>query len=59
MKTAAQYREHAAQCRDLASYMDRPEHRRQLLQMAETWESMAEQREAMLAATQASDASGE
>lgn len=49
MKTAAMYREHAAQCRSLAAQMERAEHREQLLAMAETWESMAEQREALLA----------
>lgn len=49
MKTAAMYREHAAQCRSLAAQMERDEHREQLIAMAETWEVMAEQREAMLA----------
>jgi len=49
MKKAAEYREHAAQCRALATQMDRAEHREQLLQMAETWDAMAEQRETLLA----------
>lgn len=48
MKKAAEYREYAAQCRALAAQMDRAEHREQLVKMAETWETMAEQREALL-----------
>lgn len=47
MKTS-EYREQAAQCRRLAAQMDLPEHREQLLQMAATWEAMAEEREALL-----------
>jgi len=47
LKTAAQYRDHAAQCRTLAARMDSDEHREALLKMAETWIALAEQREAL------------
>ena len=49
MKKAAEYRDHAAQCRALAAQMDRAEQREQLLQMAQAWDAIAEQREADLA----------
>jgi hypothetical protein len=44
MKKAAEYRDHATECRKLASIMD-GEDRDQLLKMAETWEQLAEDRE--------------
>lgn len=44
MKRASEYRKHAADCRDLAGLM-KGEHREQLLSMAATWDSLAEERE--------------
>ena len=45
MKKAAEYREHALECRRLASGMAADGHREQLLEMAATWERMADERE--------------
>jgi hypothetical protein len=50
VKTAAEYRQHANECRGLAKQMPSSELREQLLAMAETWERLAEDREAGLAA---------
>ena len=44
MKKASEYRQHADECRQLASRMDVGEHRDQLLQMAATWERLANER---------------
>jgi hypothetical protein len=44
MKKAAEYRQHAAECRKLAAMMDGDD-RDQLLVMADTWEQLAEDRE--------------
>jgi hypothetical protein len=49
MKQAAEYRMHAAECRKLALGSKGEEERQQLLQMAETWEQMAENRERFVA----------
>ena len=49
MKQAAEYREHAAQCRRLAlSARNEPE-RQQLMEMAAAWERMATERERQIA----------
>jgi hypothetical protein len=45
MKEAAEYRQHAAECRALANTMDGP-HREQLLRMAQTWDKLAEEHSA-------------
>jgi hypothetical protein len=45
MKTAAEYREHAEQCRLLARQTNEPSQREQLLRMAQTWDKLAETRE--------------
>jgi hypothetical protein len=45
MKKALDYRRHATECRQLAANAALPEHREQLLEMANTWEMLAEQRE--------------
>ena len=45
MKKASEYRQHAAECRTLASRMDVGEHRDQLLKMAATWDQLAAERE--------------
>ena len=48
MKKASDYRRHAAECGDLADRAALTEHRDQLLQMASTWDLLADQREARL-----------
>jgi hypothetical protein len=48
MKTAAEYRKHAEECRVLARQMPEGEQREQLLEMARTWESLAETREGLV-----------
>jgi hypothetical protein len=45
MKKAEEYRAHAAECLEMARQTRNEEHKRQLLQMAETWEMLAVQRE--------------
>jgi hypothetical protein len=47
MKKASEYRQHAEECRALAQRMDEV-HRAQLLEMARTWESLADDREALV-----------
>jgi hypothetical protein len=49
LKTVAEYREHAEQCRKLAESVISEEHKAALKSMAETWESLAREREARLA----------
>ena len=44
MHKASQYKAHAEECRRLATGTSNPEHRAALLKMAETWESLAQQR---------------
>ena len=50
MKKAIEYREHARECLDMANVASDPEKRTMLLKMAETWEGLAKDREAHLAA---------
>jgi len=45
MKTAAEYRKHAEECRALAKQVPDGEHRNQLLEMARTWDNLAADRE--------------
>ena len=45
MKKASEYRQHAAECRALAAQMQEGDQRDQLMKMAETWESLAQDRE--------------
>jgi hypothetical protein len=52
MKKASEYRQHAADCITLAKAMSRADQRDQLLNMANTWLSLAEDRERMLGAGQ-------
>lgn len=49
MKKACEYHRHAAECRVMASRAHDPEHKAMLLQMAETWDSLAVAREMRLA----------
>ena len=44
MKKASEYRQHAAECRTLANTMDQGDQRDQLLEMAATWERLADER---------------
>ncbi|HEX2725932.1 MAG TPA: hypothetical protein VHN20_08955 [Beijerinckiaceae bacterium] len=46
MKKASEYRKHAEECRALARQMKQGEYREQLLVMADTWDRLAEEREA-------------
>jgi hypothetical protein len=45
MKTAAEYRKHANECRVLARQMPEGEQRQQLLEMVRTWDDLAATRE--------------
>jgi hypothetical protein len=49
MKKASEYRQHAEECRDLAAQMDAEEQRELMLQMAQHWEKLAADREALIA----------
>jgi hypothetical protein len=44
MKKVSEYREHAEECRTLARRSKTPEDRDMLLNMAATWDSLAEER---------------
>jgi hypothetical protein len=48
MKTAAEYRKHAEECRVLAKQVAEGEHRDQLLEMARTWDNLAADREKLV-----------
>ena len=45
MKKASEYRRHAEECRQLARSADSDEHRQLLINMAATWDSLADERE--------------
>ncbi len=45
MKKATDYRQHATECRTLAQQMKPGEQREQLLEIARTWDKLAEERE--------------
>jgi hypothetical protein len=45
LKKATEYREHARECQELAARVDNAEHKAALIQMAETWEALARERE--------------
>jgi hypothetical protein len=47
MKKASEYRRHAEECRTLARNAMSDQERNQLLNMAETWTKLAEERERM------------
>jgi hypothetical protein len=49
MKKAAEYRQHARECRELAQRMPQEDQRVQLLTMAEQWEKLAVERERLTA----------
>ena len=48
MKKASEYREHARECRALASHMESPEQREAMLQMANHWDKLADDRAALI-----------
>ncbi|WP_414476265.1 hypothetical protein [Microvirga sp. M2] len=48
MKTAAEYRNHAEECRVLARQMPEGEQRDQLLEMARTWDNLSQTREGLV-----------
>jgi hypothetical protein len=48
MKTAAEYRKHAEECRVLAKQVPEGEQRKQLLEMARTWDNLAADREKLV-----------
>jgi hypothetical protein len=48
MKTAAEYRKHAEECRALAKQVPEGEQRNQLLAMARTWDNLAKDREKLV-----------
>ncbi len=45
VKKASEYRQHAKECRTLAAQAVSEEHRKQLAAMAETWDTLALERE--------------
>jgi len=45
MKKASEYRVHALECRSLATQANSDEHRKQLMAIAETWETLADDRD--------------
>ena len=49
MRKVDEYRRHAAECRQLAAATSNADSRRQLLDMAETWDGLARDREEQLA----------
>ena len=48
MKTAAEYKKHAEECRVLAKQMPDGEQNKQLLEMARTWDTLAAERERLV-----------
>jgi hypothetical protein len=49
MRKASEYHLRAEECRGLASRAENPDHKSMLVTMAETWETLAQQREALVA----------
>ena len=49
MRKIEEYKQHANECRQLATASSNEESRRQLLGMAETWENLARDRDAQIA----------
>jgi hypothetical protein len=45
MRSIAEFRKHAEECRALARTASSGEHREQLLHMAQTWDAVADERE--------------
>jgi hypothetical protein len=51
LKKTAEFHEHARQCRELAAQVNSAEHKAALIQMAETWEALARDRERVMRRT--------
>jgi hypothetical protein len=49
MDEVAQYKEYADECRGLAATAKKPEHKKQLLEMATAWDTVARQKKCELA----------
>jgi hypothetical protein len=49
LKQVREYRQHAEECRALAAKVRYPDHKAQLLDLASRWETLADEREKMLA----------
>jgi hypothetical protein len=58
MKQAAEYRQHASECRKLAMGARNEQERRQLLDLAAAWERMAMDREVQILRDARAPASG-
>ena len=56
MKSAADYLQHASECRDLAATAHTDDQRQMLLKMAATWENLGKEREARVAQKRRLDA---
>jgi hypothetical protein len=50
MNKIAEFRKHAADCRELATKTANSEHQKMLLDMAQTWDELAKQRDQILGA---------
>jgi len=48
MRKLSEYKFHAEECRKMAAAMKNAEHKKQLQEMAETWEMLAAEREKQL-----------
>ena len=48
MRKLSEYKEHAQECRKMAAHIKNAEHKKQLENMAETWEMLAAEREKQL-----------
>jgi hypothetical protein len=48
MRKIEDYRKHAQECRAMLGHCQSEEQRRMVLQMAETWDSLAEQRQSQI-----------
>ena len=51
MKKISEYEAHAEECRKMAGQMKNPAHKKQLIEMAEAWEMLAEARAKQLRQT--------
>jgi len=53
MRKVSEYEQHATECRQMATKMKDPIHKRQLEDMAQTWAMLADERRKQLAKQQA------
>jgi hypothetical protein len=52
LKKVSEYRDHAEECRTMAKHAASESHREMLLEMASTWDDLAENRERTMASKQ-------